>query len=278
MTQAVRNEFMRIKLTGQRNSLTQEEKNKSDYAVIEYMNLLLSSGEVADFKDKCFCLWNISDSYAMLRKLSELYKNHLKFAEYVFNGDKIYRFWPISDCTQRFTLIAGGYENFWHDLYKVAVENTPVTNENYRIVYETHRAALSVHSTLNIPFEHLEYYNEKFSEFLESSKSREEYSFYRLIFLSAQIKAFKRNDIYIEDMCAEFFDSLGNEDTATAYAVGEWEYLNRLRSKRNQAVVGITAAINSLIDTGDKKRALELYNEAKKYGFPENTYINKRIC
>lgn len=277
MTQAVRDEFMRIKLTGQRNALTQEEKKKSDFSVIEYMNLLLCSGQATDFKDKCFCFWNISDSYAMLRNPSELYKNHLKFTEYVFSGDKIHRFWPVSDCTQRFTLIAGGYENFWHDLYKAAVESTPVTNENYRIAYETHRAALSVNSSLNIPFEHLEYYNEKFSEFIESSKSREEYSFYRLIFLSAQIKAFKRNDIYIEDMCADFFEELGSEDTTTIYAVGEWEYLNRLRSKRNQAVVGITAAINSLIDTGEKKRALELYNEAKKYGFPENTYVNKRI-
>ena len=274
MTQAVRDEFMRIKLTDQRNALTQEEKEKSDFFVIEYMNLLLSSGEATDFKDKCFCYWNISDSYAMLRRPTELYKNHLNFAEYVFNGDKIYRFWPISDCTQRF---AGGYENFWHDLYKVAVENTPITKENYRIAYETHRAALSVNSSLNIPFEHLKYYNEKFSEFLESVKSREEYSFYMLIFLSAQIKAFERNDIYIEDMCAEFFEALGNKDTATAYAVGEWEYFNRLRSTRNQAVVGITTAINSLIDIGEKKRALELYNETKKYGFPENTYVNKRI-
>lgn len=277
MTQAVRDEFMRIKLTGQRNALTQEEKEKSDFSVIEYMNLLLSNGKATDFKDKCFCFWNISDSYAMLRNPSELYKNHLKFAEYVFNGDEIYRFWPISDCTQRFTLIAGGYENFWHDLYKAIVESAPVTNENYRIAYEAHRAALSVQSGIDIPFEHLKYYNEKFSEFLESVKSREEYSFYMLIFLSAQIKAFKRNDIYIEDMCAEFFEELGSEDTTTVYAVGEWEYLNRLRSKRNQAVVGITAAINSLIDTGDKKRALELYNEAKKYGLPENTYVNKRI-
>lgn len=277
MTQAVRDEFMRIKLTGQRNALTQEEKKKSDLSVIEYMNLLLSSGKTTDFKDKCFCFWNISDSYAMLRNPAELYKNHLKFAEYVSTGDKIYGFWTVSDCTQRFTLISGDYENFWHDLYKVAVENTPVTNENYRIAYEAHRAALSVHSSLDIPYEHLKYYNEKFSEFLESSKSREEYSFYSLIFLSAQIKAFKRDDIYIEDMCAEFFEALGSEDTATVYAVGEWEYLNRFRSKREQSVVGITAAINSLIDIGEKKRAIELYNEAKQYGLPENTYVNKRI-
>ncbi len=277
MTQAVRDEFMRIKHTGQRNALTHEEKEKSDFSVIEYMDLLLRSGKATDFKDKCFCFWNISDSYAMLRKPDELYKNHLKFVEYVSMDDKIYGFWPISDCTQRFTLISGGYENFWHDLYKAAIESTSVTNENYRIAYETHRAALSVHSDLDIPHEHIEYYNNKFSEFIDSNKLREEYNFYKLIFLSAQIKAFKRNDIYIEDMCAEFFETLGSKDTVTVYAVGEWEYLNRLRSKRNQTVVGITAAINSLIDIGEKKRALELYNEAKKYGFPENTYVNKRI-
>ena len=45
-----------------------------------------------------------------------------------------------------------------------------------------------------------------------------------------------------------------SEDMTTEFVCGEWEHLNRMRSAKNQANVGITAAVNALIDIGEMKK------------------------
>ena len=62
----IRENFRNIKLSGERNGRSFEEKNSSDISVIEYMNYLLDSRQ-NDLFDIGFCMWNISDSYAMMR-------------------------------------------------------------------------------------------------------------------------------------------------------------------------------------------------------------------
>lgn len=278
MTEEIREKFQQFKLCGERNAKNIADKKSSDLSVIEYMDHLLHTGELCDFKDVCFAMWNISDSYAMLRKSDELYKNHQKFTDFVSCNRNEYKFYPICDTSQRFTLILGGYGEFWHELYCDAVENVAVTDKNYRVAYEAHRAAMSVNKQLDIPIEHLQYASEKFSYFLNSCKESEEYDFYKLIFDVSYIRAFEDTDIDIERSCANFYDYLYLSDNTTPYVVGEWEYLNRLRSRKNRAVVGITSAVNALIDTGQITRAFELYSFAKKCGLPENVYVNKRLC
>ena len=277
MTDEIRETFLQLKLCGERNARSLDDKEVSDLAVIDYMNRLLSSGDLRDIKDICFALWNISDSYAMLRKSDELYKNHQKLANSASSIGNGYKFYPVCDTTQRFTLILEGYGDFWHELYRDAVENTAVTGENYRIAYEAHRAAMGVHKQLNIPTAHLQYASARFSDFLGMCKEREEYDFFKLIYDSCCMKAFEATDIDIEKSCTVFYKHLSTIDNKMLYVVGEWEHLNRQRSLKNQAVVGITAAVNALIDTGEIKRAAELYNDAKQYGLPENTYVNRRI-
>lgn len=272
----IRENFRRIKLAGQRNDHSFEEKNLSDRSVIGYLNDLLNS-RPNDFIDAGFCLWNISDSYAMMRDGERLYGNHKKFVELLSDKPSLYSFWTVSDTTQRFTLISSGYESFWHDLFQNAAENSDVTEENYRIVYEAHRAALSVHPSLKIPETHLLYADKKFEEFIQKKKNISEYAFYRLIYLSSSMKAFGRIEIDIESLCADFFKKLRSDDEPSEYVCGEWEYFNRVRSEKNRANVGITAAVNALIDVGETRRAAELYRTAKKYGLPENSYINKRL-
>ena len=277
MTDEIREKFRQLKLCGERNTFSFADKESSDLAVIDYMNRLLDSGDLCDPKDICFAFWNISDSYAMLRKSGELYKNHQRFADYISCGRNGYKFYPVCDTTQRFTLILGGYGDFWHHLYRDAVENTALTDENYRIAYEAHRAAMGVHKRLNIPLEHLQYANERFLDFLELCKDKEEYHFFKLIYDSCYMKAFGDTDIDIESFCEEFYKYLDSKCDKTPYLAGEWEHLNHKRSVKNQAVVGITAAINALIDTGESQRASVVYNTAKRYGLPENVYVNSRI-
>ena len=241
------------------------------------MRYLIDSGEVRDFEDICFCLWNISDCFALLRDSDKEYFNHTEFADFVLHGDKKYKFWTVCDATQRFTLILGGKGIFWQELYTDAAENSIVTDENYRIAYEAHRAAMAVHPGLDISKEFLLYADRKFSEFLEKNKNREEYDFFRLIYYSAFIKAFGKSELDIEGLCGDFFGSLNKTDSQCSCLMGEWQYFNRLRSERNRGVIGITAAVNALIDIEEIDRAKRLYDEAKKYGLPENAYINKRL-
>lgn len=213
----------------------------------------------------------------MRRNSGQEYKNHVEFSRFISKGSDKFRFWTVCDTTQRFTLILGGYGDFWQELYKDTAENTIVTDENYRIAYEAHRAAMAVNPSLDIPKEHLYYAERKFSEFLENNKKREEYDFFRLIYFSSVLKAFKMTDIDIERMCSEFYGHLTDNDTPCQYLAGEWGQLNFLRSEKNRANVGIIAAVNALIDTGEAARGKELYQTAIRYGLTENAYINKKI-
>lgn len=276
LSNEVREKFKQIKSIGERNAKSFEEKNLSDLSIIGYMNYLLNS-HTNDFLTTGFCLWNISDSYALMRDGEKLYENHKKFVDFLSDKPNIYEFWSVSDMTQRFTLISFGYESFWHELYYNAMENCQITSDNYRIAYEAHRAALAVHPSLKIPEEHLLYADKKFSEFIEKNKRVSEINFYKLIYLSAIIKAFRRTDIDVENLCLEFFKNLIFDDVSSEYVCGEWEHFNRVRSAKNRAIVGITAAINALIDIREMHRAADIYHTAKKCGLPNNIYIDKRL-
>lgn len=273
----IRAEFNRRLCCGERNTKSGAEKNFKDKAVIDYMRYLLNSNAVCDFEDIGFCYWNISDCYAKLRDSEQEYENHRKFADFLSNGDFKYSFWSVCDTTQRFTLILGGYGEFWQKLYQNAAEKTPVTDENYRIAYEAHRAAMSVHPALDISDDFTKYADTMFRNFLDSNREREECGFYRLIYLSSAMKAFGKADTDIEALCSEFYRYLGCENSESEFVTGEWGFLNRERSERNRAVVGITAAVNALIDIGEIQRGRELYGEALRYGLSENAYIRKRI-
>lgn len=273
----IRKKYSELKCAGERNIKSAEEKRSRDLKLLEYMRYLIDSGEVKDFEDICFCLWNISDSYAMLRDSENEYFNHVKFADILSCGENKYRFWTVCDATQRFTLILGGKGEFWEELYKDAAENSAVTDENYRIAYEAHRAAMSVHPALNISKNFLRYADEKFSLFLENNKNRREYDFFRLIYFSAAMKAFGNNKLEIETLCSDFYPWLNQEEIPRPFLLGEWGNFNSPRGERNMACVGITAAVNALIDIGENNRAKKLYAKAKSFGLPENAYINKRI-
>lgn len=277
MTEEIREKFRQLKLFGERNNIPFSDKKSADSAVVNYMRQLLDSGELCETEDICFALWNISDSYAMQRKIDDLYNNHNNFKDFISGVNDKYKYYLVCDTTQRFTLISGGYGGFWHELYRNAVENAAVTDENYRIVYEAHRAAMGVHKQLDVPVAHIQYAVEKFSGFLDNCMGKEEYDFFKLIYESSYMKAFSTVDIDIEKSCELFFQHLDTCDDKTPYVVGEWNHFNRLRSPRNRAVVGVTAAVNALIDTGRTARASKLYDIAKQYGLPENSYVNKRL-
>ena len=277
MNETIREKYKELQCIGERNTKSGKEKHSRDMATAEYMRHLIDSKAVRGFEDIGFCLWNISDSFALLRESEKEYLNHQEFADFVSKGDNKYKFWTVSDTTQRFTLISGGKGEFWQELYRDAVENCTLDDENYRIAYEAHRAAMAVHPALKISKEFLLYADSKFSEFLQKNKNRQEYGFYRLIYSACVMKAFGKTEIDIEEMCGEFYSFLNKTDIQCQYLTGEWKQLNFSRSEKNCGSVGIAAAVNALIDTGELDRAKKLYSEAKEHGLAENAYINKRL-
>ena len=108
ITNYIRTEFKRL-----------QSQNNFD-SIIDYLSSILSTNN-ADNLLAGFCYWNISDSYAMLRKPDEQYTNHQNFYKLLETMDAKYIFWLVCDATQRFTLELGGYGEFWWEIYKNAI-------------------------------------------------------------------------------------------------------------------------------------------------------------
>ncbi len=278
-TDEFKSEFKKVKLIGQRCSVSAEEKRNADIKTIEFIRSALSGGFSLDDEDIACCLWNISDSFAMLRDCPQLYKNHCEFARHTEKMGGKYLFWTVCDATQKFTLTLGGYGGFWFELYRRANdENKIITPENEYIAYEAHRAAMAVHPQLDIPTGDIEYAARQFSDFISRTADSPQHDFYRTIYISASVKAFGSTPCELENLCEKLSAGLSASDKSQdGSIIGEWNSLNRPRSERNRAVVGITAAVNALIDSGNKKTAAEMYAKYKAQGLPSNAYIERRI-
>ncbi len=130
------------------NTIKQFEKEDNKAKIICTLQDFLNSKGTKNNMDIGWAYWNISDNYAMLRMPDEELKNHMKLVGFVKEKlPKEMLFWTVSDGTQKATLIQGGYEDFWFDLYRTACNNAPKTNANLRIRFESHRAAVSLRET-----------------------------------------------------------------------------------------------------------------------------------
>ena len=245
-------------------------------SIIEYLSSILSTND-ADNLLSGFCHWNISDSYAMLRKPEELYANHLNFRKMLVTMDSKYKFWSVCDATQRFTLELGGFGDFWWDLYEKAIDLNPETTDIERIVFDTHVAAISINPKVDTPKSRLYLAKDNFEKFVKYSANPENETFYKLVYSALVLKGFGDEEYDILNLCHQVVPFLKEKSLESEFVVGEWERLNAPRSRQNMAQVGINRAINTFIDVGKKAQAKELYNEALKNGLTRNTYIEKRL-
>ena len=252
----------------------QSERNLN--GIIDYLSSILSTNNADDLLAG-FCYWNISDSYAMLRKPEELYANHLNFRKMLVTMDSKYKFWSVCDATQRFTLELGGYSDFWWRLYNEAVDSNPNTADIERIVFDTHVVAISINPKVETPKSRLYFAKDNFEQFVKDSINLENEAFYKLVYSSLVLKGFGNEEYDILNLCHQVMPFLKEKAPDNKFAVGEWERLNAPRSRQNMAQVGINRAINALIDVGKKTQAKELYNEALNNGLNRNTYIEKRL-
>ncbi len=220
-------------------------------------------------------LWNLSDVYAVRREAEALYHNHRLFEAHVQTMPAMYRLWLVSDGTQRLTLELGGYDDFWWKIYENA---TTQYNHAYEaVLFEAHRAAF--YKSPQMPYDHNRavWVKERFRSFLESAYNSPSAAFYRLIYTALCIKHFGESEQDIIACCEPLLDDLCYPVEEPIYALGEWDALNRHRSRRTQAQVGINNAVNALIDSGNVKQAYKLYKTACECGLNVNDYIEQRL-
>ena len=252
-----------------------QSQNNLD-SIIDYLSYILSTNN-ADNLLAGFCYWNISDSYAMLRKPDEQYTNHLNFYKLLETMDSKYIFWLVCDATQRFTLELGGYGEFWWGIYKTAVQLNSDFSGIEHIAFEAHNAALSINPKVKSTPYNLQIARDNFKNLIKACNNTESIIFYKLVYSSACLKAFGDEEYDILKLCNIILPWLKEESKDSIYAVGEWERLNSERTHQNMARVGINRAVNAFIDVGKKEIARVLYSESLKCGLPKNAYIEKRI-
>jgi len=268
--------FRKLKIIGQRGTLSLEEKKQKDLELIEYLDSVIASKDVTEFEDVGFCYWNLSDNYALLRDGHALRKNHQAFYEHIIAHNKSYLYWLVCDATQRLTLEIDGYSDWWWSVYREAVScNSNKTS--FFAEFCAHRAALYKNSMLPTEQKQIAFALESYNAFLEKAKAAPEYPFYRLIYLTVVSKYSSVDNREIRVLSEQMIPNLAYMDELHDFLVGEWKSFITPFGKRKCAVVGITSAVNALIDIGEAGIAKELYRIACENGLPKNTYIEKRL-
>ncbi len=276
MNPQIKTHFRELKIIGQRGTLSLEEKKKKDLELIVYLEAAIANKEVTAFEDVGFCYWNISDNYALLRDGHALQKNHQIFYEHVVSYDKSYLYWLVCDATQRLTLEKDGYSDWWWSLYREAVSYNSEATSLFA-EFCAHRAALYKNPIFPTEQTHIAFAMTSFEAFLNKVRNTSEYPFYRTIYLTSLSKYAPADSMEIKMLSESLLPDLSSTDEPHDFLVGEWKSFTTPFGKRKRAVVGITSAVNALIDVGDLKAAKELYRVACENGLPENAYIVKRL-
>ena len=190
--------------------------------------------------------------------------------------DTNYLYWLVCDATQRLTLEKDGYSDWWWSVYREAVS---CNSEDIGLFAKfcAHRAALYRNPMLPAEQNHIAFAMESYKAFLEKAKDTSEYPFYRMIYLTLASKYSSIDIREIEALSKDLLPNLLYADESSDFLVGEWGSFTTPFGKRKCAVVGITSAVNALIDTGESEHAKELYSLACENGLPKNAYIEKHI-
>lgn len=252
------------------------------------VNLLKKSLMTEDYtdEDRCWAYWNISDNLAMLRWADDEYKNHKLFEKQILSMDPKYIHWLVSDATQKLTLIKGGYEEYWNELYLHACNETEKSVDNQRIRFESHRATVATPAAEKYSFDKdvsllaLDNIKKMLVEFAEN----EDYLFYKLTYYTLKIGLNSllnmTSDETIEKslpLVNHLLPNLKSVHDESKFLLGSWQDFNARRSKYNQAEAGIGNYIIQLINASRYQKALECYQLIKPYDITYGSYFDKKI-
>lgn len=265
-------------------------QNKGEKAKIVELLISALKSEAFTDEERCWALWNISDNLAMLRKPDDELANHKLFEKHILQMDSKYLHWIVSDATQKLTLIAGGYEDYWFNLYKFACQQSVKTAENQRVRFESHRASVAIPARIQYAFkkENSLLASDNMKNMLPELKYDYTYKFYELTYFTQHIGS----DVLLGNVSATIIDESINsflniiellscnaneQDDDVIYLLGSWQQLNGRRSKYKQAKVAIGNYIISLIEAGKYKTALCCYEKIAPLNLYISDYFNRKI-
>ena len=276
MTENFKQRFKELKTVGQRSAAKGRQLQKHDAELVTFLQKALSSGELSTFEEKGFALWNISDSFALLRQTEKLYANHKRFYELLKTAHPKYLFWAVSDATQRLTSEVGGHGRFWWDIYNEANGDLLESRELFA-EFTAHKAAM--YTTATVPFEKADILNvaARFERFLSRAEGSPEHTFYTSVFKSLGAGHGFTSKDELTDLFDGLLGGLSQKKEPKKFLTGEWLSFTTPPCKRAQSEQGITAIINALLDIAHLNTANELYQAALKNGLPKNAYIERKI-
>mgnify|MGYP005772592165 FL=1 len=259
--------------------------------VITLLQECLNHEDILTDEEKCWAIWNISDRFAMLRDPDRELLNHKQFEKQLLNMEPKYLHWIVSDGTQKLTLIVGGYEKYWNDLYNYACENSSKINENSIIRFESHRASVPIPMAVEYQADknHAMFSLENLKNSLEELKGSSNERFYELTYYTQVIACynfFKENFKLLLDRANDSFERILpylNTENHSGYAdgkshlLGSWDQLNQPRSQYNQATCAINNYIIQLINAKEFKLALHCYEKIKKFNLNYGSYFDGKI-
>lgn len=257
--------------------------------IVELLTYALKSEDFND-EERCWALWNISDNLAMLRKSDNELDNHKLFEKQILQMDSKYLHWIVSDGTQKMTLMVGGYEEYWFDLYKFACKQSSKTIENRRIRFESHRASIATPMKIQYKFnkENSILALDNMKNMLLELKDDYNYKFYEITYFTQHIGLDALlgsvSDTVIEESINSFsnivdllFYDNNEHDDNNEYLLGSWQQLNGKRSKYNQSRAGVGNYIISLVNAGKYKIALNCYEKIVPFNLSISNYFNSKI-
>lgn len=274
-----------ISTTIKNTYLTFQRENKKE-EIVQLLQEVLNIEDLTD-KERCWALWNISDNLAMLRKPQEEFINHKLFEQQLSQMDKQYLYWIVSDGTQHMTLLIGGFETYWNKLYEYACNNSPKTQENAIIRFETHRANVAIPCLIEYEFNqnHSLYALENLRESVIELKNTPTAKFYELTYFTQRIATYNLINRNYTSFLPEAQNCFENMLTYLSYPnennemhlIGSWEKLNAPRSKYNQATCAINNYIIQLINAKEYKLALYCNEKIKPYNLKYGRYFDSKI-
>lgn len=257
----------------------------TDRERVSFFSGLLSERALTPEERAC-AFWNVSDAYACLRKPEEEYTNHLLFERHLDGMDALYLPWIVSDGTQKMTMLLGGREQYWIDLYRRVFREAPRTAQNAVARFEAHRANVMIPCNRAYAFqkdaslEALENLRQSAQE-LDGSPAR---LFFWLTYDTAAIGAhcLIGSDFRpFLDPAFSLFEALlpflKEKTEPELMIMGSWAYLNLVRTPGMQADVAVYNYIVTLLCAGEIQTALQCYEKAKPRLRKPNRYFQEKI-
>ncbi|URN95136.1 MAG: hypothetical protein NAG76_02445 [Candidatus Pristimantibacillus lignocellulolyticus] len=248
------------------NNLFQQGKHRE---IVNLLNQFMDNNNLS-ILEKGWALWNISDSYAIMREPLLEHQNHINFVEWgkdTLHPDKLH--WFVSDGTQALTLSLGNKLDDWIEWYEYACKYSSKNKDNRGVRFESHRAMAATFIKLNMLSSIGNPLN-RMKELIEEDGNWENIIFSKITYYSLLLeKGYKLNDYVVLKDAKDNIQSLMNDVSLELKngerkesLLGSWEELNESRQSRRAMLVLLHNLGCTFSETTYYQESVEVFSTA----------------